>query len=438
MALIYGQLESAQLENKTVDYSATVTGRVWYRSDTGAAKIANGSAVRQFLINDGNIVIGNNGTAANNVRLHRGANAVLQFVVGSDSTAEGSLSTSLAQFSSRIENYTDAGKPTFGNAGRMIWTTDLSKVQIDTGAAWTDVSLGIRTALSLFGVAGNSNAAGADIVASSDKTLPRRSGTSIAFGKITQEYRDYSVVTKTSGYTSTEQDHIIRVDGSSSAFAITLHTPTYNQELIIVRVDSTPANAVSLTGTISGETDWKLHTKNESYTLRYSTTLSAWVLIDHSTSAAWDAGTITFSSTGGSVSKGGTPTRDSIFVSRRGKFAVLTYRYSQTSAGSMSAGDILIDLPSGIVADLTYSPLHTGALSHAEISKAFPTKGYIGTSSNGFVNYAFPYSTSKFRLSVEAKYSTGHATWSNSLHGFGSNPLHTYFEIEVPVDGWKP
>jgi hypothetical protein len=104
----------------------------------------------------------------------------------------------------------------------------------------------------------------------------------------------------------------------------------------------------------------------------------------------------------------------------------------------MSAGDVLIDLPSNIVADLTYSPLYTGSLSLAEISKAFPTKGFIGSSANGAINFAYPYSTTKFRIVLESRYTQAFQPWGSSYFGFGSNPLHTYFEIEIPVDSWQP
>lgn len=142
MALIFGQLESAQFENKTSDYSATVAGRVWYRTDTAVAKIANGSAVRQFLINDGNIVIGNNATANNNVRLHRGANAVLQFVLGGDTTAEGTLSTSLGQLSFKHENYSTGSRPSAGVAGRIIFNTTRNLPQVDNGTNYKDILQG--------------------------------------------------------------------------------------------------------------------------------------------------------------------------------------------------------------------------------------------------------------------------------------------------------
>lgn len=133
----YGQLENAQVENKTTDYgSAGVVGRMWWNTTASKIKIDDGTNIRALLRNDGFAVFGNHATAANNIRFHRGANGVLQFVSGADVTAEGTLSTALNQISAKFENYTDAGKPAFGNPGRLIWVTDLVSLAVDTGSSW--------------------------------------------------------------------------------------------------------------------------------------------------------------------------------------------------------------------------------------------------------------------------------------------------------------
>lgn len=142
---LYGQIENAQLENKASDYVAGPIGRIWWNTASAQAKVDDGTNIRALLRNDGACVFGNSGTANNNIRAHRGANGVLQLVTGGDVTAEGTLSTSLNQLSTRFENYTDAGKPAFGNAGRLIWTTDLVSFQVDTGSAWQLIGAGSTT-----------------------------------------------------------------------------------------------------------------------------------------------------------------------------------------------------------------------------------------------------------------------------------------------------
>jgi hypothetical protein len=133
---IYGQLENATFENLSADPSTAVQGRFWYNSTTLRPMLDDGTLKRALLRNDQNCIFGNNGTAANNVRLNRSGAALLQLVVGSDATAEGSLSTSLAQLSAKHEGYANASKPANGNAGRLIWITDSKVLSIDDGASW--------------------------------------------------------------------------------------------------------------------------------------------------------------------------------------------------------------------------------------------------------------------------------------------------------------
>lgn len=142
MALIYGQLVKAGLEVSASDLSGTITGLMSWNSTSGQMKVSDGTNVRSILRNDLKAIIGNNGTANNNIRFHRGASPVLQFVQGGDATAEGTLSTSLAQTSGRVENYTDATLPAFGNAGRLAWVTDQTTLKVDTGSAWVLVGSG--------------------------------------------------------------------------------------------------------------------------------------------------------------------------------------------------------------------------------------------------------------------------------------------------------
>lgn len=139
---LWGQAENMQIENKTSDYSVGPVGRVWWRTDISKLKMDDGTNIRSLLRNDQFAVFGNHATAANNIRFQRGASGVLQFAIGSDVTAEGTLSTSLAQISGRLENYTTVGLPAFGNPGRIAWDTTLLTLQMDTGGAWLAVASG--------------------------------------------------------------------------------------------------------------------------------------------------------------------------------------------------------------------------------------------------------------------------------------------------------
>jgi hypothetical protein len=140
---IYGQLERAQLENLSSDPAwSGIVGAAWWNTAEGRVKVADGSLIRALLRNDSKAVIGNSGTANDNIRLHRGAVGVLQFLAGADATSEGTLSTALNQLSFRAENYTFSGKPAVGNAGRIAYITDRSTVLVDTGSAWVPLGGG--------------------------------------------------------------------------------------------------------------------------------------------------------------------------------------------------------------------------------------------------------------------------------------------------------
>lgn len=139
MPKIYGELQDATFENRTADPSGNTAGRVWRNSTEERVKTDDGTNKRALLRNDQKAVIGNSGTANNNVRFHRGANERIQFVRGGDATAEGSLSNDLAQISGKQESYLDASKPTPANPGRVIWVSDTEFLMVDDGVAFRHV-----------------------------------------------------------------------------------------------------------------------------------------------------------------------------------------------------------------------------------------------------------------------------------------------------------
>lgn len=132
---INGTIQGACIETVTTDPAASTQGRIFTNSTDGKTKIDSGTAKRAILQNDENAVLGNDATAANNVRLHKGAAGVLQTVPGSDTTLDGTGATSLAQLSSRDENLAAASLPAPGNAGRSSWVTDQKVQAVDDGAA---------------------------------------------------------------------------------------------------------------------------------------------------------------------------------------------------------------------------------------------------------------------------------------------------------------
>lgn len=133
---IYGSLERAQIEPLSSDPSAGVVGRIWFNTVDALAKLDDGTLIRSLLRNDAKAIIGNSATANENIRFHRGAANVLQFVQGGDATAEGSMSANFNKLSFLFETYTDAGKPAAGNAGRIIYLSDSKIFMGDDGTVW--------------------------------------------------------------------------------------------------------------------------------------------------------------------------------------------------------------------------------------------------------------------------------------------------------------
>jgi hypothetical protein len=208
---VYGQLENAQVESKASDFAGTLTGAIWWHTTDLVVKTSDGTNVRALLRNDAKLVIGNHATANNNIRLHRGASGVLQFLQGGDATAEGTLSTSLNQISGRLENYTDAGKPSAGNAGRVAWITDTARLKVDDGSNWQTVPTNADVLDSIYDIQNLSLAVGPGggntlLIALKNKAGNDPSATDpvkIAFRNSSNAGGDYSVLTRTSSLSMT-------------------------------------------------------------------------------------------------------------------------------------------------------------------------------------------------------------------------------------------
>lgn len=136
---IFGQLEQACFEQLSSDPAANVQGRVFENTAEGRVKRDSGTVKRAFLINDEKAVIGNDGTASNNVRIHRGGSGLIQDVLGDDITVDGSPASVFAQRSFRFESKTSGTLPGAANAGRGLFLTDEKTVSFDDGANWRRV-----------------------------------------------------------------------------------------------------------------------------------------------------------------------------------------------------------------------------------------------------------------------------------------------------------
>lgn len=142
MPKFYSELQEASLENLASDPSGNVAGKIWRNTTSDLVKTDNGTNKRALLRNDLLCTIGNHATANNNVRFHRGEAEVMQLLKAGDATAEGTMSANLAQVSAKQENHTDAGKPAAGNAGRIIYVSDLQTFLGDNGSTYVPLGGG--------------------------------------------------------------------------------------------------------------------------------------------------------------------------------------------------------------------------------------------------------------------------------------------------------
>lgn len=225
MAKIFGNLERASLEVLSSAPTVGVTGRVYWDSTLLKAQIDNSVAFRAFLVNDGKCILGNSGTAAENIRLHRGAAGVLQLVSGADATAEGSLSTALNQLSARVENYTTGSLPAAANAGRLLWDTTLAIPKVDTGAAIKDIVLADATQ-TLTGKTLTGNIAVNLVSGAATITLPTTTGTLATLGN--SETFSNKTFSNNTVFTTSLETPVVKVNGGTSG-QITINagaTPT--------------------------------------------------------------------------------------------------------------------------------------------------------------------------------------------------------------------
>lgn len=143
---IFGELKDAQLEIKSgsdPSWSDHVGG-IWWNSTDGKVKLADGTLIRALLRNDQKCVFGNSATAAENIRFQRGDSELLQFLLGNDTTAEGTKSNSIAQIDARLRNWTTGTRPSSAstNKGRIGFNTSTNEIEIDNGAEIVNIGAG--------------------------------------------------------------------------------------------------------------------------------------------------------------------------------------------------------------------------------------------------------------------------------------------------------
>lgn len=434
MALIYGQLVRAALEVLSSNPSAATTGRIWWNSTDGKAYADDSSLVRAFIRNDAKAIVGNAGTAADNIRLHRGAAGVLQFVTGSDATAEGTLSTALNQISARQENYAFASLPAFGNVGRLAFTSDTLKLYFDTGAAWVKVASGVVSIAD--GGTGQITAS-----AAFDALAPSQGGNSGKFLTTNGTTASWAFTSATVGttnvsanYTVLTTDNMVNVDASGGAITLSLYTASGNTgKVLYLKKTDTSFNAVTIdpsgAETVGGSSTTTLNTQGEMLVIVSDGT--NWNIIERYIPSGWTTYTINITGSVSDPSKASSPDADVAAWSRQGSKIIIKYNYQHTTntGSAAGSGNYLYSLPSGLAVDTSLVTLSNGSENFGDAAIQYLSNVY-----NGWVTYIGG-STGKFGL-FGNNAGTGFVVGSASTPLNGTTVIYSFTAI-IPISGWN-
>lgn len=259
---LYSELIRAQLENLSSDPSSTLSGRMYWNTTSGKVMLDDSTNIRAMLRNDQKMILGNNGTAGNNVRFNRSANATLQLVLGSDSTAEGSNSTSLANFLSKIGGCT-----------------------VDASLLYNQIATP------------SSPASGSNLLyfKSDDALYIKNSAGSET--KVAGVGQTLSLAAKTGNYAVLTTDDVLTGDSSGGTFTFTLPAAaTAGTKVYTFQKTDTSFTAITIThagsDTIAGGASTTLNTLGETVRM-ISDGVSNWVILDRVIPSVWTAFTPT-------------------------------------------------------------------------------------------------------------------------------------------------
>jgi hypothetical protein len=133
------------LSNIIVGFDLTVGDNLTVEGNTqlqGTAEFQSNSTFNDNTIAalKGQVVLGNNVTPSNNIKLHRGGAGILQITEGDDATAQGTLSTDLAKLSFKLEQNATGSLPSAsGQEGRPVWDTTTKELKISDGSAYKTI-----------------------------------------------------------------------------------------------------------------------------------------------------------------------------------------------------------------------------------------------------------------------------------------------------------
>lgn len=476
---IYGQLESAALEQLSSDPTALVQGRVYDNTTSGKTIHDDGTNKRAFIKNDQKAIFGNDATAANNVRIHKGPVGVLQLTPGNDTTAEGSTVTNVQQLSQRSENLAVASLPTAGQIGRHVYITDQKVEAVDDGTAYrriipestaNDATTGgtvslatitssvVRLTASITTInmipAGYDsqrftlvNKSGADISILNDSggtaanriftgsggniTLVNGSGMILQYDATSSRWQvngisprssnsRYAIRSVTTTDSATISDDILLLSGAS--FTETLPTAVGNsgKEFILNHVGTslTQVYTLATTGgqTIGGIASGSYALYTNGESLRIVSDNANWQIVSHRTSTAW----ATYTPNAG-VNQGlGTVASPTIKWKREGEDIIIQ---DTITTGTVSAAEARLALPDNMTSASTYPTLSNVGVASDAGSTA--VSGVLMEASKGYMTFGYFGSTA------------GSLVKRNGSLLFASTSVVS-ISARIRITGWQP
>lgn len=433
MPKISGELQSACIEHLASDPASSVSGRIWLNTAAAQIKTDDGTNKRALLRNDAKAIIGNNGTANNNVRFHRGANEVLQLVQGGDATAEGSLSTAIAQISAKQEGYAAASKPAAGNKGRLVMETDTNLIKVDDGAAFQELLQNPMTTkgdLITYSTANARLGVGAD-----GQVLTADSAQSTGLKWAAAGSTETVTTGPTLPYTVLAADQVIILTGATGTVTLPAATGS-GRKLKFIHGGTSLTQVYTIDGdasdTIRGATTFLMHTNGQTVEIIDSAS-NAWSVLSHYASTDWvSAGTISVDGTTSAPTLPTTSTIDQVYWRRSGKNVFLHYEFDGTTGGAAGSGKILFDTPTNISFDTTALRVNT--------ELTYPGGGVVGTwhmraaTSHGYGSAAIHSAT---EISLYGGNSAGNGWVDSGFFPFSGNPIIFSIHVSGPITNWE-
>lgn len=255
----------------------------------------------------------------------------------------------------------------------------------------------------------------------------------------TSNHKSKGLVSKTANYTLLLTDEVATVDASGGAFTITLPSAAsaFGRTFTITRTDNTIANAVTISGTISGASDWKLFTQDETLTI-YSNGTEYKVLNHYAQTPWYSAGTTTITGTTSNPTKASSVVTDTVYWRRLGNTAEIWFVYKHTNAtGSANgSGDYLFAQPSGLTIDTTTVVLYSTVLG---VSSPSPTNNLgIGNATNATTNSLgtiSAYDTTHVRILPHG--STANGSVASSNFSITGSTIVYGGVYKAPIVNWK-